>query len=131
MQRFAIRIDRWMQPFLLLVGVKRSHAAVLVNAERLQVRFGTFRYTIRRTNLVSARQVQAKWSYGVGVHSNFVSNLIVNGSLHGLVELQLRQHQRAAILFIPVRYRRLFVSLEDPEAFLAALAVPSVAPAAQ
>src|SRR5215207_657866 len=107
MQRFAIRIDKWMQPFLLIVGAKRSNAAVLVDDRRVRVRLGLMRYSFERANLVSARQVRPSWTYGIGVHSNFVSQLIVNGSLSGLVELNLRQPRRAKVLFIPIRYHRL------------------------
>jgi hypothetical protein len=46
----------------------------------------------------------------------------VNGSLQGVVAVEIDPPVRARVTFVPVRLRTLYVSLADPDAFEAALA---------
>jgi hypothetical protein len=120
--RYAIRIDPWWQPLLLPLGVWRTAAYVAVDATSVRVRFGLFRFDLERARIAGARPVAGAglWGMGIGVHTNFVNALAVNGSLAGVVELRLEPPQRVRVLF-PVRCSRLYLSLEDPEDFLRAL----------
>jgi hypothetical protein len=121
--RYAIRIDPWWLPLLLPLGVWRTAAYVEVDATGVRVRFGLFHFALERSRIVGARPVAGAglWGMGIGVHTNFVNALAVNGSLAGVVELWLEPPQRLRVLLVPVRYSRLYLSLEDPEAFLRAL----------
>ncbi|MFM8943879.1 MAG: hypothetical protein ACKOI0_01230, partial [Actinomycetota bacterium] len=56
-----------------------------------------------------------------GVHGWF-GRWLVNGAGDGLVRLDLRPTARATAGPFPVGLRTLWVSLEDPDGFLAALA---------
>ncbi len=120
--RFAIRRDPWWVPLLVLFGATRRRSYVVVDDEWVRVRFGFFAMRFPRERIVSARSVQGGWGYGIGWHTNFVSALILNGSLAGLVELRLTPPEHRRLLLLPVRCSRLYVSLEQPDAFLRVLA---------
>ena len=119
--RFAMRLDPWWQPLLLLLGATPGNSYVALEGDAVRVRFGFFQYLLPCERIVGARRAPGNWGYGIGVHGNPFSWLVVNGSLAGLVELQLVPPVRTWVLFIPVRCSRLYVSLEQPDAFLQAL----------
>jgi hypothetical protein len=123
--RFPIRVDPWWYPLLALFGVTSGRSNVAVEDDIVEVRFGLYKHRLRRDNIVAAQRVRRSWLYrlaaGIGWHSDFVSSLVVNGSLGGLVELQLATPERGRLLGIPIRFRRLWISLEEPDAFLRAL----------
>ncbi len=121
--RFPMRLDPWWVPLLAIFGAIPPLSYVAVDADSLRVCFGIFRYRITRVQVVGARRVSGNWLYGIGVHTNFVNGLIVNGSLAGLVELRLNPAQAFWVLFLPTRCTRFYLSLEQPDAFLAALSV--------
>ena len=50
---------------------------------------------------------------------------LVNGAPDGIVALELSEPVRAFTAGFPIRLRHLAVSLEDPDAFLAALGAPA------
>src|SRR3954470_2780015 len=126
--RFPIRVDPWWYPVLALFGVSSSRSYVAVEDATVEVRFGFYRHRLRRDNVVAARRVRRSWLYrlaaGIGWHTDFVNGLVVNGSLGGLLELQLAAPERSRLLGIPIRFRRLWISLEQPDAFLRALVQP-------
>ena len=49
---------------------------------------------------------------------------LVNGAPDGIVAIELSEPVRAFVSGFPIRLKELSVSLEDPEAFLAALGAP-------
>jgi hypothetical protein len=53
----------------------------------------------------------------------------VNAAPDGIVAVELAERVRAFVAGVPVRLRRLMVSLEDPDGFLAALGAPARADA--
>jgi hypothetical protein len=130
--RFAMRLDPWWQPFLWLVGVLPRTAYVALEGDTVRVGFGLFRYRFPRASVVAARRVGGAklWAMGIGVHGNLVNALAINGSLDGLVELRLAPPRTFWVLFIPMRVSRLYLSLEEPDAFLRALGAGAPAEAA-
>jgi hypothetical protein len=58
---------------------------------------------------------------GWGVHTTFNGTWYVNGSQHNLVRVDLASPVRGRSLFIPVTVRTLYVSPDDPYAFLRSL----------
>ena len=119
--RFPIRIDPWWQPLLALFGATRSRSYVEMENDRLAVRFGLFRYRVDRGRVADAQQVKGRWWIGIGCHTDILRWLAINGSLNGMVELRIQPAQWLWLLFIPVHCSQLYVSLEDPDAFLRAL----------
>lgn len=119
--RFPMRISPWVRPLLLLIGATTSTSYIDVEQDGLRVRLGLFRYMFPRTAIVSARRASVNWTYGIGIHTNAVSTLVINASLSGLVEIRFDPAPRTWVLVIPVTCRRLFLSPSDPDALLAAL----------
>ncbi|HEY7062819.1 MAG TPA: hypothetical protein VII06_15185 [Chloroflexota bacterium] len=125
--RFAMRIDPWWLPGLLLVGVLPGNSYVALAGDSVRVRFGLFRYRVPRASIVAARRMERMrlWTLGIGIHGNLVNALAINGSVAGVVELRLAPARTFWVLFIPMRVSRLYLSLEAPDAFLRALGVPA------
>jgi hypothetical protein len=57
---------------------------------------------------------------GIGVHG-WRRTWLVNGSMSGIVEIDLTEDVRCWVLGIPARLRRVRVSLEEPERFVASV----------
>jgi hypothetical protein len=55
---------------------------------------------------------------GIGVHG-FGGNYLVNGKASGIVTLEIEPSARALLIGIPVKLRKLSVSLDEPEQFIA------------
>ena len=53
--------------------------------------------------------------------------LVVNGSWANMVELRLEPWHRTRLLLVPLRVPCVRLSLEEPDAFLAALGAPEAA----
>ena len=129
--KFPIRIDLIWQPFLLFVGATPANSYVEIDGGELRIRFGpTFHASISRENVVGA--VPGRWSIfdGFGVQAGGqIVGLI--GSTAGVVELQLRHPARLRYVGWPWVVDRIAISLEDPGAFMQAVAArePGVADA--
>ena len=120
MEAFAIRYGRFSGKLLGLLGHGRSLSGVELRGAELRVRMGYgFRARLPVAAVRSAAPDRAR-PLGIGVHG-WRGDWLVNGSTRGIVRLQLAPEQRARVLGFPVRLRVLRVSLEQPEALLAAL----------
>jgi hypothetical protein len=117
--RHAILRGAW-RPLLALFGATRDRAHIDVGSERIEVCFGWFQADLPRGDLLSASRSRWPWYGGIGWRIG-ARTLALIGALRGVVELRLRAPHRTRIALIPLRYDRLFISLEDPEAFLADL----------
>jgi hypothetical protein len=121
--RHPIKRGAWAWLLAALGGTaETSYAEVL--PEAVVVRFGLSQHRIARSDIAAARRGRwpliggIGWRVGPGV-------LGLIGSLDGIVELELARPYIHHLVLIPLRFRRLVVSLEDPEAFLADLDAPS------
>ena len=127
--RFVLRYGGWMRAlaYLTALGPRWSH--VELSADALQVRMGWgFAARIPRRSIIQARQLgspQEIW-HAVGIHSLPGRRWIVNGSLHGVVTLEIEPPVRARAFGLPLRLRWLAMSLKDPDGFLAALGALTV-----
>ena len=89
------------------------------------VRMGwAFQARIPRNRLVRAWVGSDAWFFGIGVHTNLRGRWVVNGSPDRIVSLEVDPPAPGRALGVPVRVRRLDVSLEDPQGFLNALKAP-------
>jgi hypothetical protein len=117
--RHAMKLGAW-RPLLAVFGGTRPRSYVDVEPDTVTFRFGTFEARIPRADVSGASRAHwpvlggIGWRIGPGV-------VALIGSLQNVVEVRLRQPHRVSVLWIPVKARRVFVSLEDPEAFLADL----------
>jgi hypothetical protein len=119
--RYAIRVDPMLRGLFALVGASAQHDYVDVGADRIDVHLGwLFRATIPRSSITAAKH-HADMFGGWGAHG-WRGRWLVNGSSKGVVEVNLNPRQPARLLGIwPLSLETLYVSLVEPDAFLAAL----------
>ncbi|MET0326599.1 MAG: hypothetical protein ABW122_05415 [Ilumatobacteraceae bacterium] len=97
------------------------HAHVTVTDDALAVRYGVmFSIDVPVPAIRAATRTESTWWWGIGVHG-WKHTWVANGSLRDLVRLTLDPEQRGRTLGIPVRVRELIVSVQEPDAFIAAV----------
>ena len=124
--RFRIRVDPWWWPLFLISGITpRSPRYVELGERFVRIRLGWLHTEIPRARVVAARRIEGDFRWSIGWHLVFVGThaLIVNGSWSNMVELRLEPGQVSRALLVPIRYVCVRLSLDDPDGFLAALAV--------
>ncbi|HET7035042.1 MAG TPA: hypothetical protein VFI42_05105 [Thermomicrobiaceae bacterium] len=121
MPRFAIRRAPIWRPLLALFGATAGHSWVDVEPDKVVAQFGSYHLEIPRDNIEQAERGAWPWLGGIGWRVGLGGTLGLIGSMDGVVHLHLRQPQRRRLLGIPIRVRNVYVSLEDPNGFLAAL----------
>jgi hypothetical protein len=105
---------------LTVLGMGPGLSHVDLEADTLRVRMGwAFRATIPVSQITSARPRSGAVG-GIGVHG-WRGRWLVNGATTGLVLISIDPSVRAWGTGIPVQLRELTLSLEDPDAFVAAL----------
>ena len=127
---FAIRVDPWWWPVLIIIGVLPSSPRYVALEDRLvRVRLGWLETRFPRAHIVAAQRVQGDWRWSIGWHVVPVGTkaLIVNGSWAGMVELRL-EPPLARSLLVPLICSCVRFSLEEPDAFLEALGSPATTP---
>lgn len=112
----------WLLPLMIAVGAGPSTARIEIADDVLRVRMGWFwfRATIPLRSIVHARRSANAW-FSVGIHTNMMHGWIVNGSPFGMVHLTIEPPARGRFAGLPTRVSNLWLSLEVPDAFLAAL----------
>jgi hypothetical protein len=117
-QRFPIELGRRSRLLLRLLGVRQERAYVDLG-EDLDARFGFGHLQTPLSNVVSWR-IEGPWSWitAIGIrrsvrHGDFT----FAGTHHGGVRLDFRERVRAMGFQVPA----LYVTVEDPAAFTAAL----------
>jgi hypothetical protein len=119
-ERFQIRIDPWWQPLLLVGGGTREGSYVEIDEGKVKVRFGWFfDREIALGDIEGVQEMSWPLWYGVGWRTNFSDLVGLIGSHQGVVELALRTPLQVWGL---LRYKRLAVSLEEPQRFIEAMA---------
>lgn len=117
--RHAMKLGPW-SPLLALFGGTPSRSYVEVEPGTVTFRFGTFEARIPRADISGASRERWPLLGGIGWRVG-PGTVGLIGSLENVVEVRLRQPHRVSVFWLPVKARRVFVSLADPEAFLADL----------
>lgn len=126
-QRFAMKLDPWWRPMLLVGAATPDNSYLEITDEGVVARFGAFfNRTIPRDQIESAGESEWPIWLGVGWRAGFGGRCGLIGSYNGIVELQLAEPMQVLRVF---SFTSLSVSLEDPRAFLEALAATSAAAA--
>jgi len=120
-REFRLRYARWMRPILAATGMGPRWVKIELSDTDLTVRAGLwFTGIIPRSSIRAfGRQRDAWWA--IGVHTDFRGAWLVNGSPRNIVMLTVDPPARARMAGISVKVKRLGLSLEDPDAFMAAL----------
>ena len=122
---FRLRCARWMRPILTVSAMAPERVRIVLSDTELVVRAGPwFRTTIPRSSMRSAARRRDAW-WAIGVHTDFRGSWLINGSPRGIVMVELDPPARARMAGIPVKVKRLGLSLDDPDAFLSACGLPS------
>ena len=119
-KHFPIAISPVWRPFLLPLGVtaKRSYAEI-VDGD-LHVCFGRFDYYFPLDAIEDATFGRWPLWAGVGVRTNFRGVVGLIGTYVNVVEVRFTEPQQVRV-FLRVPCKRLFLSLEEPHAFIAAV----------
>jgi len=122
--RFPIRYSPWVALPFRLMALPPGGSFVELDDRTMRVRLGwAFSARIPRP-LVAAARTAPPVHLTIGAHG-WRGRWLVNGARDGLVEVDLSEPVRAFTAGFPLRLRQLAVSLDDPDAFLAALDAPS------
>ena len=120
-QRFEMRFGSF-RLLLCLLGIGRRQTVIELTDDALHVRMGwAFRTTVPRASIASAASDRVRPLLGIGVHG-WAGRWTVNGAPAPMVAVTIDPPARARVLFVPVRLRRLRISVTDPDAMVAALA---------
>lgn len=119
--RYPMRLDKVWRPSLALFGGTPRQSYVELRPDGVRFRFGWwFDKTVPWAEIEEAQH--ASWSLldGIGWRLTFGGVGLI-GSLRGVVKVQLRTPRWLWLGPIPWRVSRIYVSLEEPETFLAEL----------
>ena len=109
-----------LRPLLSSLGMGPRFSSVELEGDTLRVRMGwAFRASIP-VRQVAAVEPRQGFPGGIGVHG-WRGRWLVNGATTGLLALTIDPPVRALATGIPVHLRQLILSLEDPDALVAAL----------
>jgi len=118
-QRFPIKCSRLNAVILGVFGLTRSRSCVDVDEETLRVRMSwAFQADIPRRLIVRvARGPDVRFTAGAHITRR---GWLVNGAGTGIVAVDLTAPVRGRSV-IPISFRRVSISLEDPDGFIAAV----------
>ncbi len=115
--RFSYGVFRLL---LSLLGMGPAFSRVELDDGTLRVRMGwAFRASVPVRHITSV-EPRTGLVGGIGVHG-WNGRWLVNGATTGLVAITVDPPGRASMMGIPVKLRELTLSLEDPDALVAAL----------
>ena len=123
-QRFEIRYSPWWRWFLVALWLGPRRSFVEIDPTEVRVRMGWgFRASAPRSSIVNARRHRDVW-WGIGAHTDLRGRWLVNGSVMGIVAMDLDPRALGRSSGIPIRPKAILVSLVDPDGFLRALGAP-------
>jgi hypothetical protein len=119
MTRIPIRFGRLRRMFAL-TGCTPRNSYLELDEERLHLRMGLmFRADVARASVHSATRAPDS-PLSIGVHG-WRGRWIVNGAPSPMVAISISPPARARMFGFPVRLRELWVSVDDPDALVAAV----------
>lgn len=120
-EEFRILTSPLWAPFLWPVGVTRDQAYARLHDGKLHVHFGRVFDAEFPTGAIEGAEL-ARWPLwaGIGPRTDFRGNVGLVGTYVNVVEVRFKEPQRVRLL-VPVTCRRLYLSMEEPHAFIEAL----------
>lgn len=118
--RFPISFGGLNGPFMAALGMSPHRSYVEIDGDTIRARMGwAFRSEIHGRAVVNVEKHRGYVWWAYGVHGGR-GRWIVNGSGHNIVKLKIDPPARARVLGVRIKLRELWVSLRDPDGFLAA-----------
>jgi hypothetical protein len=116
--RMRLRFTRSMEITGPIFGVSPKSSWVEVDDDLVRVKMGVLaRADIPRSHIKDARPMEWSWWAGLGVRWYGPRRWGLIGSTQGVVELMLDPPTRMRMV-LPVRAKRLAISVEDPDRLL-------------
>lgn len=120
--RFPIKIAAWCRPILIFYGAIGRSSYVEVSTEKLLVRMGWYKLEVPRSEIEWVRRDRWSWWRGVGFRGSLRGNVCALGALDPIVRVHLRRPRLTVLSVLPTQLRDLYISPEDPDGLIAALA---------
>ena len=118
-QEFKIRYGA-LRYLMIVLGGGPGVSGLTIENDTLRVRMGwLFRAQVPMSSIRGARP-DDQMVGGIGAHG-WRGNWLVNGSMKGIVRIEIDPPARAKVMGIPQRLTTLRVSVEEPEELMAAL----------
>lgn len=122
--RFDILVSPAWRPMLRVIGVKPEDAFVELTTEDLHVKFGVFEQTFPLKAVEAARVTE--WPLWAGIGPRYVPGTVgLVGTYLNTVVVDFKEQQRWRMGRLPLPFHRLYLSMKDPDAFVAAFAAPT------
>lgn len=117
---FPLRISPLLAPLLRPFGVRGPAAVARLEQDRLHLHFGALLdHGFALTDIEHVRRSSWPWWMGMGLRIGLDHKLGLIGSLRGVVCIHFREPVRVQAL-LPLHSQDLFLSLRDPDGFIAA-----------
>jgi len=118
--RFNILVSPLWRPFLVPFGATADRSYAELDGGDLVVRFGWFSHRFPLSEIEGASP--SHWSIlaGIGWRTNFRDTIGLIGTYVNVVEVRFKRPQPARML-LPVKCKRLYISIEEPRDFIGAL----------
>lgn len=121
--RFNLTYNAASRIVLTLLGAGPGKGHVDVSGDTVHAKLGwSGSITMPRADIASVEEIdRIPWWFGVGMHGDFRGSWAINGASTGAVKITMRRPSSGRVLFVPVRATTVYVSLEEPERFVATL----------
>jgi hypothetical protein len=103
------------------LGGTASRSYVDVSADGVRIKYGFFDVRIGFDEVESVERGRWPWWGGLGWRSNLVGRIGLVASYSGIVDIELRTRRWVWLVMVPLPCKRVTLSLEDAEGFLAAV----------
>jgi hypothetical protein len=121
MARFDIHLDTLWKAPLLIIGATQARSWVEVGDQEIELKFGLGHEIIPLAEVADVAPHEWSLFYGIG-HRIGPDGPAFVGSTKGVVEIKLKvPHTFHLLLGIKADYRSFYVSVDQPEAFMAAV----------
>lgn len=119
--RFPMRLSSLGKPILALFGGIQSQSYVDVIAGSIRFKFGFYDLSLSTSEISGVESTTIPLIAGLGWKLGFGGSVGLIGSQKGVVKVSLREPKHIRMLLIPFTARSIYVSLQDPEGFIAEL----------
>lgn len=121
MTRFEILRTPLLIPLLLPFGGSKARSVIELGERQLHCKFGfLFDESFRYDEITGAERDRWPWYGGLGWRTDLRGKIALVGSLDNVVRIDLKPDTKAR-LFAKLPCKQLYISLEEPDAFLEAL----------
>lgn len=119
-KRFALAISPVWRPALLVLGVTPKRSYIEIGEEDAHVCFGRLEYYFPLEAVENVALSNWPLWAGIGARTNFRGTVGLVGTYVNVVKITFKEPQQMRLL-VRTACKQLFLSVEEPHAFIAAL----------